>query len=93
MGLVVKIDQRRRAPMVTIASTAMVTNSIPPVTDALRKEVVRLEKIAALFEKSHSVHHGTVLGLIHSIEQHLKCWNQVAQVHAGPRARVPAARP
>jgi hypothetical protein len=36
------------------------------------KEEERLEKIAARFAKSHSVHHGTVLKIINSIEEHLK---------------------
>jgi len=48
------------------------TNSVPLVIDALKKEVARLEKVAAGFERSHSVHHDTVLEILDSIKQHIE---------------------
>jgi len=39
---------------------------------SLKKEEERLGKIAARVEKSHSIHHETVLKLINSLEHHLK---------------------
>jgi hypothetical protein len=48
------------------------TNGLPGVVDGLKKEVERLEKIAARFEKSHSVHHDSVLKLLDSIKHHIE---------------------
>jgi hypothetical protein len=50
----------------------LTTDFLQPVIDGLKKEEERLEKVAARFEKSHSVHHDTVLKIIDSLEQHLK---------------------
>jgi hypothetical protein len=48
-----------------------------PVIDGLKKEVERLEKIAARFEKSNSMHHESVIELICSIEQHIRMLESV----------------
>jgi hypothetical protein len=48
------------------------TTGLPSVIDGLKKEVARLEKIAARFEKSHSVHHASVLKLLDSIKKHIE---------------------
>jgi hypothetical protein len=48
------------------------TDFLQPVIDGLKKEEERLEKIAARFEKSHSIHHDAVLKNLNSLEQHLK---------------------
>jgi hypothetical protein len=48
------------------------TNELQSIIDGLKKEEERLEKIAARFKRSHSVHHDTVQKIIKSIEEHLK---------------------
>ena len=42
-----------------------------PIIDGLKKEIERLEKIAAIFEKSNSVHLDSLLTIIDSVKQHI----------------------
>ena len=48
------------------------TDGFQTAIDGLKKEVERLEKIVARFEKSNSMHHDSVLQLIHCIEKHIE---------------------
>jgi hypothetical protein len=54
------------------AQLECVSDVVQPVIDVLKKEVERLEKIAAHFEKAKSMHYESVVKLICSIEQNIK---------------------
>jgi hypothetical protein len=45
---------------------------LKPLTTGLKKELLRLEKIAARFENSHSVHLKTVQDIIRSLSKQIK---------------------
>lgn len=48
------------------------TGGFQPIIDGLKKEIERLEKIAAIFEKSNSVHLDSLLTIIDSVKQHIR---------------------
>jgi hypothetical protein len=50
----------------------MLTNTLPSVIDGLKQEEARLEKIAARFKKSHSIHYLSVLTILDSIKRHIE---------------------
>jgi hypothetical protein len=48
------------------------TGGFQPIIDGLKKEVERLEIVAAIFEKSNSIHFDSLLTIIDSVKQHIR---------------------
>jgi hypothetical protein len=71
------------------------TDGFQTAIDGLKKEVERLEKIRARFEKSNSMHHDSVLKLIHSIEKHIEMLEEPSkrQVRVKPNLRLVRFKP
>jgi hypothetical protein len=46
--------------------------ALQPAIDGLKKEVERLDQIAARFRKSHSVHLDSVLNIISSVKKQIR---------------------
>jgi hypothetical protein len=68
------------------------TDGFQTAIDGLKKEVERLEKIAARFEKSNSMHHDSVLKLIHSIEKHIEMLEAPSKRQASVKPNLRLAR-
>jgi ferritin-like metal-binding protein YciE len=68
------------------------TDGFQTAIDGLKKEVERLEKIVARFEKSNSMHHDSVLKLIHSIEKHIEMFEAPSKRKASVKPNLRLVR-
>jgi hypothetical protein len=61
-------------------------DALQSVIHGPKKEVERLEKISARFEKSNSAHHARVQKLIHSIKKHIAMLQLPRKRRAKPKS-------